>query len=408
MLNVKSVNEVIQVINDNFPSKTKCDFEEVDIISALSCVTYDDIYSQDDIPGFNRSTVDGYGVKSRDTFGCSESIPALLQIVGSVEMGQDFETELQPGQCIYIPTGGIIPKGVDGVVMVEYSECFDENTIGITKACGPGENIIHKGEDVARGSIIIKKGTKLRPQDIGALAACGISKIKVNKPVRVSIISTGNEIVDIDSVVKMGEVRDVNGYAIASAVIRDGGHVVLLDRVKDDKPLIESMIKKALEVSDIVFLSGGSSVGVKDMSYDILTSLGKPGVLVHGIAVKPGKPTIIANIEGKAVVGLPGHPVSALVIYNIIGSHIVKNLMALSFNKPSYVVGEFEKNYPKAPGREEYIMVEVEVRDGKNYVKPIYGKSGLITSMTKAIGYVRVDVNKEGIRQGELVEVIPF
>ncbi|MFZ5986231.1 MAG: gephyrin-like molybdotransferase Glp [Bacillota bacterium] len=407
MFDVKSVDEVIKIIKESF-SDIVLKTEVVDIKEAVGRVTVEDVISGEEIPVFNRSSVDGYAVISSDTFGASDSTPAQLRLVGEVKMGEKPEMNLQRGKAVYVPTGGQLPKNADAVVMIEYAENYDDGFIYINKAAAPGSSVVFKGDDIKEGSIVIRQNHVLRPQDIGMLAALGFQNIKVKNKVRIGIISTGDEVVGIDAVPKGAKVRDINSYALYSAVLNDGGIPKLYGIVEDNFDKIKEMVEKALLESDIVLISGGSSVGTRDETFKVINSLGLPGILVHGIAVKPGKPTILGKIYDKAVFGLPGHPASAFVIYKIFVSYLMDIINGIGPKLKKTVRAKLSCNYPSNNGREEFIPVKLEEADGKTLAVPVFGKSGLISILTSADGYVHKRRGYEGIPSGQEIEVILF
>lgn len=405
MFDVKSVNEVIQIIDMNFTGYP-LDNEIVTITDAVGRILGDDIAANDDIPGFDRSSVDGYAVISADTFGASESMPAQLHLNGEVRMGEKPTVVLQTGQAVYVPTGGELPASADSVVMIEYAEDYQDGDIYINKSSAPGNNVVFKGDDVKLGDTVIKAGTVLRPQDIGAIAAMGYVNIPVKRKIRVGIIATGDEIIDITEKPQGSQVRDTNSYALYAGVVKFGAEPTLYGIIKDDYDKIKNTVEKALRQSDVVLISGGSSVGTRDQSYKVIDALGTPGILIHGIAVKPGKPTILGKVDGKAIIGLPGHPASAYTIFNIFVHHLLKVLNGRN-NIPSTAVrAEMATNYPSNNGREEYLPVKLEEVEGKYSAYPVFGKSGLITMLTAADGYVHIGRGCEGLDKGTIVDVI--
>ncbi|AKL94887.1 molybdopterin biosynthesis protein [Clostridium aceticum] len=381
--------------------------EEIPILEALNCIIYEDIKATINVPEFNRSTVDGYAVIAKDTYGASDALPSFLTSIGEVAMGKPTELVLQSGQCCYVPTGGMLPQNSDAVVMIEYTEVLEDNTVCVQSAVAPKENILQFGEDVSKGQVIFQKGHKLRPQDIGVLAGMGITKVNVYKKPRVSIISTGDEIVAPEEEAQLGQIKDMNTYSIATAAMKDHCEVMGMAVVKDDLEQLKEKIEEFLETSDIVLISGGSSMGTKDVTKDAINAIGDPGVFIHGLAVKPGKPTIVGKVKSKAVFGLPGQPVSALVVYQTLVTYLIKNLYGDKGPVP-YITGELAVNIASAPGREHYVMVRVCEEDGKTIVSPVHGKSGMLTMMTKSMGYVKIDTNQEGLLKGENVKVYLF
>lgn len=407
MLDVNSVHEVINIINNHF-SGYPLEEEAIDIGAAVGRIAAFDLTATEDIPGFHRSSVDGYAVISSDTFGASESLPAQLKMIGEVKMGEKPLFSLEAGQAAYVPTGGELPGNADAVVMIEYTENLKDGFIYIDKASAPGNHVVFKGDDVRAGNTVIRAGTSLRPQEIGAMAALGISSIPVRRKIRVGIISTGDEIVNIDEKPVGAQVRDINSHMLSAGLIRFGAKPRHYGIVEDDFERIRLAVEKALSDSDIVLISGGSSVGMKDETSKVIGSLGLPGVIVQGIAVKPGKPTIVGRIGSKAVIGLPGHPASAYTVFNIFVGYLIKVMSGYDEKYTPVIKAEMSCNYPSNNGREEFLPVSIRTLDGKLYADPVFGKSGLITLLTAANGYVHINRSSEGIDRGACVDVILF
>ena len=407
MLTVKSVDDAIKIIKDNFAGYS-LGTEIICIHEALGRIAAGNISAVDDIPGFNRSTVDGYAVVAADTYGCSDSMPAQLKYAGEIEMGYPVVKALEKGQAVYVPTGGGIPPGADSVVMIEYTDNPGDGYIYVNKPAAPGNNIIYKGDDIKAGNTVINSDVKLRAQEVGVLAAMGIGSVFVKKRIKVGIISTGDEIVDIDRKPEGTQVRDINSYTLYTGLIAYGAEPVSYGIVRDDYTEIQNLVEKALAACDIVLISGGSSAGIKDETLQIINSFGDPGVLVHGIAVKPGKPTIIGKVCGKAVIGLPGHPASAFVIFKIIVHKLLDTLNGLNNDMQSSIKATAAVNYPSNNGREEFLPVRLEYSDNEVYAHPVFGKSGLISLLASADGYIRINRLSEGLSKGEEAEVILF
>ncbi len=403
LLNTVTVQEAKNKIKEEF-NEISLKTEKINILDAVGRHVSNSIVASIDVPGFNRSTVDGYAVISKDTFGASESIPSFLKYKGNIEMGAKAEVVLKPGECYYVPTGGMLPIGTDGVVMIEYTETLG-NEICIQKPTAPGQNILKKDEDLKNGEVIFKKGHKLRPQDIGMLAGIGIGNIDVYEKVKVSIVSTGDELVSPTEELKPGKIKDMNTYSLSAASVEDGCIVVERAIVKDDRDLLKAKIEECANNSHVVLVSGGSSMGNKDYTKDVINDIGYPGVFIHGISIKPGKPTIIGRINNTAVFGLPGQPVSALVIYKVFVSFLIKEIYYNEKSLNQYVEGEISSNIPSAPGREHYVMVNIKEEKGKTIIEPVYGKSGMLSMMAKARGSVRIDTNAEGLVKGDVVKV---
>lgn len=401
--NVMSVDEVKNILVNNFKG-LKIETEKVTILDCYERVLSKDIVSQINVPEFNRSTVDGYAIKSKDSHGCSDCMPTFLDVVGEVNMGEAVNIDIKNGQCIYVPTGGMLPKSADSVIMIEHVEKLDETTIAIHKPVSTGENVVYKGDDIKKNQVVLKKGKKITSQDIGVLAALGAYDIEVYKPVKFTVISTGDEIIDLDESLEFGKIRDINGYAICSLIKKLGGTIVKKSIVKDNYELLKEAVSNGIKNSDIVLLSGGSSVGTRDYTHDVINSFEGQGVLVHGIALKPGKPTIIGECENKAVIGLPGHPVSAIIVFKIFIEYLAKQILDISEN--TYKVDAIiDTNLHSSPGKKTYQMVTLEEINNKYYATPVFGKSSMITLLSKSCGYVIIDEYCEGLYKEQEVKV---
>lgn len=406
LLKTKSVRDVQQIIIQ-LCSHLKPVTETIALKDALHRIVGRPITSPHDVPSFHRSTVDGYAVKSQDTFGASESIPAMLTCVGEVIMGAETQLKIENGQCAYVPTGGMLPAGGDGVVMVEYVEQLDETTWLIQQAVSPGGNVLRQGEDLSRGEVIFQPGHRLRPQDIGLLAGMGFQEVAVFCPLKAAVISTGDELIAPGEPLEPGKIIDMNTYSLAAALHEDGLEVTDTVVVKDDLNTLQSVIAKLMKEADVILISGGSSMGVHDITKEAIDGMGTPGVVVHGMAVKPGKPTIVGMAEDTLMLGLPGQPVSALVVYHLLIKPLVKHLWGEQRLQP-VITGELTVNIPSAPGREHYVMVRVTEENGRRYVAPQHGKSGMLSMMGYSHGMIKLDVNQEGLQKGDLVEVMLF
>ncbi|MCJ8172807.1 molybdopterin molybdotransferase MoeA [Clostridium botulinum] len=406
LFNVVSIKEAKDLIEKNF--NVKPIKEEVELLNSIDRVIYEDIVSQINVPNFRRSTVDGYAVNSKDIAGASESMPAMMNYKGEVLMGKIPEVNMNfPGDCVYVPTGGMIPEGADSVVMVEYTERVHEDTVLINKATAYGEKVVEIGEDIAKEEVIIKKGERLRPYEIGVLSSLGITKVPVCRKPKVAIISTGDEIVNPNKELKLGQIRDINSYLLQASIIEDGAIPINYGIIRDDFNLLKNTVEKAIEDTDIVLISGGSSVGKKDVTIDVINSLGDPGVFVHGIAIKPGKPTIIGKAKDKIVFGLPGHPLSAAIVYKIIAKHYIDKIAGAK-EEVFPIICKFNINYHSAKGREEYLPVTLNWQENEIIASPIFSKSGLISGFSKAYGFIKIDKNLEGIKKDEKVFVYRF
>ena len=358
------------------------------------------IEADTDIPGFDRSVVDGYAVRSADTTGAGDAVPAILQCVGRVAMGtSDTNLVVRDSECTYIPTGGVLPEGADAAVMVEYAEEAG-GTILIKKPVSHGENVLLRGEDFKKGGTVFRTGRQLTPQDAGVLAACGCAMVMVAKKPVVGIISTGNELVPVTAIPGPGQVRDANASMLAAWLSEYGCVPRLYGIVKDDREAFDAAIATALPECDVVLLSGGSSKDDRDMTAGVIAGRGE--VLIHGIAIAPGKPTIIGRIEGKPVFGLPGHPASAFVVLIAIVRPLLDRMLGLEKPLIRTVKASLAENIPSQRGREEYVRVRVE--NGK--ATPLFGKSGLLNTLVSSDGLICIPAGYEGLEKGNEVEVI--
>lgn len=387
---------------------SKPHMETVPVVKALGKILAVDVLAAEDVPGFDRSTMDGYAVQSKDTFGASESLPAYLDVAGRVQMGKQPQGQLLTGQAWSISTGGMLPAGADGVVMVEYTEELDSQTIGVTRPVAPGENVVRRGEDVAKGSVVLRAGHKIRPQDLGILTATGVTELPVYKTLQVGIISTGDEVVAPEVVPQPGQVRDINSYTLYGLALQSGANAQMYGIVRDDFESLQQTMAKALAENDILLVSGGSSVGTRDVTAGVIAQLGTPGVLFHGINIKPGKPTIGAVVNGKAVFGLPGHPVSAMVVYNLLVDPLIRWAGYDNAGQEIFVRAKITRNMASATGREDFIRVKLSLEQGELLAEPVLGKSGLISTMVKADGVAHIPAGKEGVEAGEYVDVRLF
>ena len=373
---------------------------------ALGRVTAAAIVAPENLPAWPRSTMDGYAVRASDTFGASESLPAYLEVVGEVPMGQAPNVMLAAGQATVAYTGGMLAHGADAVVMVENTQTIDATTIEVFHAVAPGENVVQVGEDVRLGETIMPAGVLLRPQDIGGLMALGITQVAVGRRPRVAIVSTGDEIVAPDCTPAPGQIRDINTYTIAALVEQAGGIPCPLGVVKDDYEAQRWAATAGLAQADMLVFSAGSSVSSRDLTVQVLNSLGRPGVLVHGLAHRPGKPTIVALIEEKPAFGLPGNPVSAMIVFRLL---VRPTLYALAgctqVPQPRKVRARLSKNIPSATGREDHVQVRLSHADGELQAEPVFGKSNLIYTLIRADGVVVVPLDKGGLYAGEEVPV---
>jgi len=400
--------------------------ETISLDKALDRVLAEDLYASCDIPGFRRSTVDGYAVLAADTAGAGEAIPVFLKQAGTVSMGKPAEFSIRSGECAYVPTGGMLPDGADAMAMVENSEQLTvnsehrtENSVGdviaIYEAVAPGAGMAEAGEDLKKGELLLCRGTLIRPQEIGVLAAAGIMTIPVFVPLSLSIISTGDELIPPEQEPRPGEIRDINTHALKALALKWGYSVISARLLPDDEARLETALTDLMASSDVVIISGGSSQGEKDFTATLIDRVAKPGVFTHGLALKPGKPTILGwDEESKTLlVGLPGHPVSAMVVFELLLGWLPKamnneQLTVNSGQRKFPVPARISCNIPGSPGKTVCQPVILSFEDGGYSAEPVFGKSGMITTLTRADGYIIIDLNKEGLKKGEPVLVHLF
>lgn len=377
---------------------------------AFDRVLAEDILAPEDLPGFARSTVDGYAVRSRDTFGAKDTSPAYLNLAPEILMGSVPAFALNPGEAAPIPTGGMLPEGADAVVMVEHSQKASESLVEILHAAAPAENVVQKDEDVKAGQTVLLSGSCLRPQDIGALAGLGIESVSVfAKPV-VAIVSTGDEVVPLGSPCGPGKVRDINSFTLRGLIAHHGGIPVWKGICRDEYETIRSTVAESLHTSDLVLIIGGTSAGVRDMSASVIDSFGGPGVLFHGVALKPGKPLIGGMIGPKPVLGLPGHPAAVVGTFENFVRPVLACLAGLRSEAgvAHAVTARITKAVASVAGREDHIRVRFEDINGELCAVPVLGKSGLITTLVRADGIVKIPAAKLGLDAGDQVSVHVF
>ncbi len=396
-------------------SQPKIDSESIAVTSSLGRFTASDIFAPHPLPDFPRTTVDGYAVRARDTFGASDSLPAYLTLIGEVPMGDSPSFEIGAGQCALIHTGGMLPKGADAVVMLEYTQHIvgagsPRPEIEIFKSVADGENLIRIGEDVAQGQLVIPKGTLIRPAEIGGLMALGFTSIQAAKKPRVGLLSTGDEVIDPSQTPRYGQVRDINSYTLGALVEKTGGEAIRYGIFSDSFQVLQEAAAKALSECDVIIITAGSSASTRDMTAEVIRTLGEPGVLVHGINTRPGKPTILGVCNGKAVIGLPGNPVSALVNGYLFVVPVIEKLLGALPKPKATVQAKLTVNLPSQAGREDWWPVKLIVNQKSQIVNyeadPIFGKSNLIFTLASADGLLRIHPDATGLSAGEMVEVV--
>jgi len=386
--------------------------ERTPSVKGRARVLAEDLHSAVDLPHFHRAAMDGYAVKAKDTFGASQSLPAYLKLAGVVEMGKEARQALATGEAMRISTGGMMPPDSDAVVMVEYSEEVAGPLVEIHRGVSPWQNVIQIGDDIKKGELVFPRGRRLRPHDIGALTGVGISSIPVYQRPRVALISTGDEIVDADTEPLPGQVRNINQHSLAGLIEECGGELKDWGVIRDDRSELTTAIGAALQWGDLVLLSGGSSMGAKDIALETILSFPDSEFIFHGISIAPGKPTIFAKACGKPILGLPGYPVSALVIFDLFAASLIRRLGGEEvddlqrFSKS--VRATLKTNIASQIGREDYVRVTLERESNRYVATPLPSKSGAIFTLVKADGMVRIEMNQDGLERDEEVEVILF
>ena len=384
--------------------------ETIPIENSKGRILAEDIRADRDLPAFSRSTMDGYAVQAASTFGATESGPAYLMVKETVYMGAPPAFSIGPGEAARISTGGMLPKGSDSVVMIEHTDKLDETTIEVYRSVAPGRNVIEMGEDFRQDQIVLRSGQLLRPQETGLLAAFGHKVARVFKRPVIAIISSGDEIVPVDRTPAPGQIRDINSYTLSGLVATAGGTPAHYGIVPDSYDALFETCREALAQSDMVLLSGGSSVGTRDFTVDVLTNLADSQILVHGISISPGKPTILAKTGTKAVWGLPGHVVSAMVVFRVVVQPFIARIAGMSRSpQPSFTIpARLTRNIESAQGRTDFVRVRLEQKNGKYRAEPVLGKSGLLNTMVLADGLIEIDAHTEGLDAGVTVLVMPF
>ncbi len=403
MLHVKTPEEALRIIMDAFPLWLSA--ERAPLSACLGRTLSEDVRSEAYVPGFARSTVDGYAVVAADTFGCTDAMPALLQSLGDIPMGAAAPMAVCTGQCAAIPTGGALPDGADAVQMLEYCENYGGGTIGVLKPVAPGNNLIFRGDDASPGRVVLPRGRRMRAQDAGVLAACGVSSVPVCRPPSVGILSTGDELVPVAQTPGAGQVRDVNTAMLTAMMQSYGADARPYGVVPDREPALMAAVRTAVAECDMVLLSGGSSVGAKDAAARVLAAMGE--VLFHGVAMKPGKPTLVGRVDGKPVFGLPGHPVAACFVAKLFVHPLLRRWLGQA--STAYPLSAtLSENVAANGGRALYCAVRLEQTEAGLLAHPVRGKSGLITTLADADGYICIPRDCEGAAAGETVAVMLF
>jgi len=381
--------------------------ETISLTSALGRILGMDIQSEINLPDFPRAIMDGYAVRAASTFGASEGNPAYLNIVGTIAMGEASVLSIKPGETAKISTGGMLPRDADSVVMIEHTDVIDDTTIEVYRSVAPGQHMIQVGEDIRVSDTILFQGQQLRPQEIGLLAALGIETVSVYRQPIVNIISTGDEVLPISEIPSLGKIRDINSFTLSGQVAQAGGLPVRMGIVNDDFQALRDMCQAAIQQSDMVFVSGGSSVGMRDFTIEVLSAIPDAEILAHGISISPGKPTILAKVGNTLFWGLPGHVTSAMVVFHVVVRPFLEHIGGKSpdHGNTRSCYARLRRNLSSKQGRVDFIRVKLHHEKGTLSAEPVLGKSGLIHTMVKADGLVRIDKNTEGLDKGTIVEV---
>jgi molybdopterin molybdotransferase len=408
-LRLQTPSEALARLLESLPPEASLGSQDIPTAEALGRVLAVDIRAPHALPPFPRSSVDGYAVRAADTFGASASLPAYLSVAGEVLMGTLTTLSLDRGRAALVHTGGMIPAGADAVVMVEDTQVARPDEIEVLKPTAPGQNVLQLGEDVQTGEIVLQRGARLRAQELGGLMALGFTRVDVVRRPRVAILSTGDEVVAPEADPLPGQVRDVNTTTLSALVEQGGGEPVFYGILPDQREALEAAARRAHAECDVVLITAGSSVSTRDITSEIIATLGAPGVLAHGVALRPGKPTILAICNGKPVIGLPGNPVSALVVAGLFVTPLLRRLLGVQAPRLiPRVTARLVTNIPSESGREDYVPVRVTGTEGDFTAEPVFGKSNLIFTLVRADGLVRVPAEASGLPAGIVVEVLLF
>jgi molybdopterin molybdotransferase len=402
---------LLENVFEHIPRFPVAGIETISILEAAGRIIAQDIISDMDIPGFDRSTMDGYAVCASSTFGATEANPAYLTIRGGVAMGESPPASISPGQALRISTGGMMPSGADSVIMKEHTGELDASTLEVFRSVPPASHVITKGEDIRKGQTVISAGTRIRPQEAGLLAALGNERVNVHQKPVIGIISTGDEIVPIHQHPGPAQVRDVNTYTLISMVLAAGGTPVPYGLVADDYKTLHEKCVSALDDCDMLIISGGSSVGARDLTIDVIAGLQDSQILIHGISISPGKPTILARVDKRPFWGLPGHVTSAMIVFDRVVRPFIEHAAGVrnpSGQKQFRITARLTRNVASAQGRVDFIRVRLIPDGDEMLAEPILGKSGLLNTMIQADGLIEIDINTEGLDKGAVVRVIPL
>lgn len=383
--------------------------EQIATACALGRVTSADLPALEPMPSFARSEVDGYALRARDTHGAGAALPAYLRLVGEIPMGRPAPIALEPGQAAAIHTGGQMPAGSDAVIMLEDTQSAGDRDLEVLKPVSVGENVLQVGEDVQPGQVLVPAGQRLRPQDIGGLMGAGILRLDVVCRPRMAIVATGDEIIAPERQPTAGQVRDINSYVLEAIVTEAGAEPVTCGIVPDNFQELKAVCQRALSECDGLVISAGSSVSTRDITARVVAEISRPGIIAHGIALKPGKPTLVALHEGKPILGLPGNPVSATVVARLLLIPAVwRQLGRRDLPRRPGLRLRVTRNLSSQAGRQDYIPCRLVQRGGEDWLDPVFGKSNLIFTLVRAHGLLVIPGDANGVAQGEWVEFIPF
>lgn len=402
-----SVAEARQLLLPQLPTRSLA-IESVTLEEALDRVLAEPIRARENLPPHPRSVMDGFAVIARDTFGASESMPCYLQVTGDVAMGEMPTGRVDKGCCYRISTGGFMPAGADAVVMHEHTVPVDATMVEIVKSCGAGTNLIGVGEDIRDNETALPAGRQLRPQDLGLLAALGVTEVEVFRKVRVGILSTGDEIIPHHETPAPGQIRNINAIGLAAQAKRNGAVVQDYGIVSDTREIFFSVLRQAVRDNDLVLFSGGSSVGVRDLGEQAVEALGPPGILVHGVKLKPGKPVLIGLSDTTPLFGLPGHPVSAMVCFDLFVAPAIQRLSGATASEDAIrpaVTATLARNINSAAGRLDLVRVQLRSSGDEVVAEPVLGRSGAISTLARAQGFFLIDEDSQGVTQGSNVHV---
>jgi len=381
--------------------------EEIPLQKTLGKVLSDDVVSSIDVPGFDRAAMDGYAVQASDTFMATDDHPVSLKIIEKIMAGEISNKKIRLGYAAEISTGAPLPIGADCVVQVEYTQQKGDEVL-IYRSHSPGDNVMAAGSDIRVGEMILRKGQRVTSREMGVLAAIGLNKVKVFKTPRIALLSTGNELVEPGKRLEVGKIYDINASSLYAAVVENGGEPVYIGIARDNEEDIRTSLKKALDIADIVVASGSTSAGIGDILYNVINDLGKPGVIVHGLKVKPGKPAILAVADGKPIFGLPGYPASALMIFHLIVKPLIRKMAGLKTDIEWREPAKVAFKYMKARGGMEFLPVVLISREGEHIAYPILKGSGAVTSLALADGFIEIPENAEYLEEREEVSVNLF